>query len=1133
MPADMATGHAPARRPTRRRAGVAAPRVSADEAIATARDLARAGQHAQAVDAVSKALAHVKPDVDASLSLLELRAESLSAIGEVDRALADAEAMRALGERSGRPDLLSRALIGLARTQVLSSDIGTAGKTAELALKAARKSRKKPLVALALSNLAAVQVRLQQNADAVRNGNAAARLFDALDDELERGRAMWAVACAQDFLGRKVESERAADLALALARQTGDRWGEASALNIRWRQNIDLAKRLRGLHQALAGYRASGHVSGQAAIYNNLALAYRALGLYRRANRMAHRSTEIRRRLHAFDFVVNGLMILGGNETLAGNTDAARKYLAELEAAGSLPGAKDGGIWKMDRDWLPGLIALAERDGAAALPPLERTLPRVQSVPETSFAILVLIDLCQAYLLLGQTAAALEASRRATELYGARESRAMGAGLSPAHVWWWHHRALAATGETRQADKALETAYELLQEGIGTLSDEGLRRSYLNKISSHRAIIPAWIAYARRRRFSAKRRAAHLAGEADLRAPFERLVDTGMRLNELRSAEELHEFLVDEVTELSGAERVLLVLEGPEGFRLACSLVPVGEDALALSKVIAPWLDEARRTRATTLRYLPEGADPLEQRSFLVAPLIAQQRVLGYLYADIDGTFGRFLDTDRDLMGMLAAQAAVALDNVQWSQGLEQKVAQRTEALAASNAMLEQRAAELAIINAVQRALAGELDIQGVYDAVGEKLREVFPGSFVGIRTYDRTTNVESYPYIYYDDERRALASQPMGDEGFGPHVLRTGKTLVINEGMDEASRAYGSTMLAKVSEPKSQLIVPLMVGAEAHGMIQLSDVRREHAYGEAQVRLLETLAASMSVALENARLFNETQEALERETASSDILRVIAESPTNVTPVLDVIARHAALLSGSDDAIIGVRDGVTLLVAAHHGDIPMIPVGQGIHFNRDSVAGRAMIEGRPVQTIHGTAGTKSEFPEGDAVAARYGYRVTCAVPLLREGVAIGAIGIRRVSPELLSEAQISVIQSFASQASIAIGNVHQFNETTRLLKETEQRNAELAVINSIQHGLAGALELQAIIELVGDKLREVFVADVVGIALFDRARDLLSYPYLMDHGERFRPAAGSERQPDRHRRPGPSNATDARVPDT
>ncbi len=76
-------------------------------------------------------------------------------------------------------------------------------------------------------------------------------------------------------------------------------------------------------------------------------------------------------------------------------------------------------------------------------------------------------------------------------------------------------------------------------------------------------------------------------------------------------------------------------------------------------------------------------------------------------------------------------------------------MSRRTEELQTWNALLEQRAAELAIINAVQQAMAGELSMQGVIDAVGEKLREVFTGSFMGIRTYERTTGVESYPYTY------------------------------------------------------------------------------------------------------------------------------------------------------------------------------------------------------------------------------------------------------------------------------------------------------------------------------------------------------------------------------------------------
>ncbi len=223
-------------------------------------------------------------------------------------------------------------------------------------------------MALALSNLAVGQARLQKGDAAVRNATAAARLFAEVGDDLQRGRALWSLACAQDLLGHRTKSERAADEALAFARQTGDRWGEASALNIRWRQNIDLGKRLRALHQALAGYRASGHVSGQAAIYNNLGLAYRALGLYRRSNRMARETNAIRLRLHDLNSVANGLTILAGNATLVGDAQSARRHGAELEALGSRADVDIEGVWQLGRVWLSGLIALVDREGAAAMP---------------------------------------------------------------------------------------------------------------------------------------------------------------------------------------------------------------------------------------------------------------------------------------------------------------------------------------------------------------------------------------------------------------------------------------------------------------------------------------------------------------------------------------------------------------------------------------------------------------------------------------------------------------------------------------------------------------------------------------------------------------------------------------------
>ncbi len=634
--------------------------------------------------------------------------------------------MIAIAEQSGRAKLQALALHCLTDVQAFSGGLETAVATAKRALAHARRARDARLVARCLASLAEVQMRTRQSAAAIENATAAARAFEALGDDIARGRAWWVVACAQDDLGRASAAERTADKALSLARRTGDRRGEASALNIRWRTNIDLALRLRGLHRALAAHQDAGNVSGQAGIYNNLALAYRALGLYRRSNRMARQAIAQRLRLHDYNSAANALTIVAGNDILTGDLDAARRTAAEVDAMGTMPGIDSDGVFALVKAWLAGLIANAEGDGATAQKSLMDAHDEVSRRDQESFRILILADLSLAHLLVGDTGAALTASKQSIELYEERESRSMSAGLSPAHVWWQRHRALAAAGRQADARKALDTAYALLLEGIATLSDEGLRRSYLNKIDSHREIVLAWIADARHRRLSVKRQSAHLAGDADLRAPFERLADTGMRLNELRSVAELQEFLIDEVTELSGAQRVLLVLERADGPAIAGALLPKGEDADALLQNIAPWLDEARRTRAVSLRHAPERAGALDQRSCLIAPLIAQQRMLGLLYLDIDGAFGRFHDTDRDLIAMLAAQAAVALDNAQFAQGLEAKVAERTAELTASNARTEQRAAELALINSIQEGIAAELNFQAIVDLVGDKLVKLF-----------------------------------------------------------------------------------------------------------------------------------------------------------------------------------------------------------------------------------------------------------------------------------------------------------------------------------------------------------------------------------------------------------------------
>jgi transcriptional regulator with GAF, ATPase, and Fis domain len=132
----------------------------------------------------------------------------------------------------------------------------------------------------------------------------------------------------------------------------------------------------------------------------------------------------------------------------------------------------------------------------------------------------------------------------------------------------------------------------------------------------------------------------------------------------------------------------------------------------------------------------------------------------------------------------------------------------------------EQRNAELAIINSVQAALAAELNIQGIYDAVGDKIRNIFNKADVGIRIYEPGTGMVHYPYTYEKGKRLEIDSVPLTDRGFAAHVMRTREVIVVNENMAEAVKKYGSFLLPGTEMEKSLIMVPLVAGDQARGMI-------------------------------------------------------------------------------------------------------------------------------------------------------------------------------------------------------------------------------------------------------------------------------------------------------------------------
>ena len=217
--------------------------------------------------------------------------------------------------------------------------------------------------------------------------------------------------------------------------------------------------------------------------------------------------------------------------------------------------------------------------------------------------------------------------------------------------------------------------------------------------------------------------------------------------------------------------------------------------------------------------------------------------------------------------------------------------------------------------------------------------------------------------------------------------------------------------------------------------------------FSDREIAALETFADQAVIAIENVRLFNETKDALERQTAISEILRIISSSPTDVQPVLNTIAESAARYCGADDAGVALlRDNATLVLTATQGGRAQLP--QPFAMLRHFVTTRAIGEARVFNVPDMEQLSDDEFGDGKAYAREHGFRGFLAAPLLKDGQAIGAIQLRRNRPGAFSFPQVELVQTFAAQAVIALDNVRLFHETREALARQTAVSEVLATIS-------------------------------------------------------------------------------------
>ncbi len=548
--------------------------------------------------------------------------------------------------------------------------------------------------------------------------------------------------------------------------------------------------------------------------------------------------------------------------------------------------------------------------------------------------------------------------------------------------------------------------------------------------------------------------------------PFKQLVDAGIRLAALRTPKGVQDFLVKEAAGLCRAQRILLLLEDAGAVRIAGARLPAAEDAQSLLLAITPWVDEARQTGEARLRHGPQDVPPEGQRSCLVVPLVARKRLLAFLYADVEGAHGRFSDEDRDLLASLASQAAVALDNASWAEGLLHEARVRTRELQASRRHQASIAGEnVRLFNETKEALERQTASAEILKVIASSPSDVRPVFDVIVNSCLSLISCARAVVLTKEGEafrRAAVANfgeaqaRPMGhamevlvpinpEENFPSRVFVSGLLLHIPDWNQVELPRHEKMVFERTGYPAS-VMLPLMRLGECIGVLIVFRATAG-AFSDREIALLESFGDQAVIAIENVRLFNETKEALERQTATAEILRVLGGSMTDTQPVFDAIVKNCSTLLNGSRVTLWLIDDDRLHARACTGNAP-----EPIPFDRSSASGACMLERRVISLADLEKATE-EYPRIRNLGMKVGYRSGIYAPLLLPGRALGGIAVLRPELGSFDAEDVALLSTFADQAVIAIENVRLFNEAQQARAAAEAANeAKSAFLATMSH---------------------------------------------------------------------------------
>ena len=430
----------------------------------------------------------------------------------------------------------------------------------------------------------------------------------------------------------------------------------------------------------------------------------------------------------------------------------------------------------------------------------------------------------------------------------------------------------------------------------------------------------------------------------------------------------------------------------------------------------------------------------ISEGSWLGAPLVAEGRALGALVVQAYSAEHAYSQADLDLLAFVGRNIGT--------------VVSRARAIEETR----ERNAELALINEIGEALARQLEFEAIIELVGARVKALFDVRSIFIALYDADTDLISWPYDIDEDERFDRGTRPLGT-GITSTVIRSGRPLRLSSTAEQ--EAAGAIQIGG-ADTESWLGVPISTGDRVVGVVGLESIHA-NAFSESDERLLMTLASSRGVALDNARLFDETKRLLAEADARAAELAVINEIGVALAKQLD----FEAIIELVGERIRGIFRANSMFVALYDqtADTITFPydIDEGKRFDRGRFGSHPLGPGLTSVIIRtGKSLRFSTVEESRAAGAvDVGGAPTqswLGVPIPAGDRVVGVVGMESLQTHAYTESDERVLATLASSMGVALENARLFDETKRLLIETDERAAELAIINGVQEGLAAQI---------------------------------------------------------------------------